>query len=107
MREKRREDDAERGQRARVDAEELQHVRVAVENVNDEEAAAVLRRHLLQQLLRLRVVAQVVRGAEEEQVRPHAVVAVEHHLHVLALVRDDQWQRAQRDPLLQQLHRHL
>ena len=105
--ERAREDDAERRKRARVHAEELQHVRVAVENVHHEETAAVLRRHRLQQLTHLRVLAQVVGGAEEEQVRPHAVVPVEHHLHVLALVRNDQRQRVQRDPLLQQLHRHL
>lgn len=98
-------------------AEVVEHCRVVLAEMNDEktrrEVAGDLRVSsiadwdLLEDFFELGVLVEVFRRRDEHQVQRHFRVASEHHALIAMLERNDQRQRFDRHPFLQQLHRHF
>ena len=63
--------------------------------------------YLLEDFFELSVLVEVLRRRDEHQMQRHFRVASEHHALIAMLERNDQRQRFDRQPFLQQLHRHF
>lgn len=98
-------------------AEVVEHCLVVLAEMNHEETRGevgsdlVLKKsstsHLLEDFFLLRVLFEVLRRRDEHQVKRHLRVASEHHALIAMLEGDDQRQGLDRQPFLQQFHRHF
>ena len=98
-------------------AEVVEHCRVVLVEMNDEKTrrevagdlrvASIADWDLLEDFFELGVLVEVLRRRDEHQVQRHFRVASEHHALIAMLEGNDQRQRFDRHPFLQQLHRHF
>lgn len=98
-------------------AEVVEHRRVVLAEMNHEKArrevagdlrvSRIADWDLLEDFFELGVLDEVFRSRDEHQMQRHFRVASEHHALIAMLEGNDQRQRFDRHPFLQQLHRHF